>query len=92
MLACSGCVSAAAFASGRRLPTPAPYDGPHIDADAGLETEAGRITAGLAKRFSVPAEAVDVALRADSGIAYALVFLDAAAAVRLAAVDDVTAP
>lgn len=91
VLACSGCVTAAQFAAGGPPSPPAPYDGPHIDHDAGLETEAGRIRAGLAKRFGVPAEAVDVALRADSGIAYALVFLDATAALRLSSIDDVTA-
>jgi hypothetical protein len=92
VLACSGCVTASEFAAGR-MPSapPARYDEPHIDSDAALETEAGRIRAGLAKRFGVPAEAVDVALRADSGIAYALVFLDAAAALRLSSIDDVTA-
>lgn len=92
-LACSGCVTAQAFATGSVVAAPvtAPYDAPYVDSDAALETEAGRIKAGLAKRFGVDVEAVDVALRADSGIAYALVFLEPAAAVRLAGVDETAA-
>ena len=88
-LACSGCVTAQEFAAGILPATPAQtYDSPHIDSDAVLETELGRVRAGLAKRFGVDVEAVDVAVRADSGIAYALVFLERSAALRLAGIDE----
>jgi hypothetical protein len=60
-----------------------------VDDFAGIETEAGQVRAGLAKRFGVGSDAIDVVLRGD-GIAYALVFLERDVAVRLAGLD--TAP
>lgn len=88
VLACSGCLTAQQFAAGLTL-TPERHSPPafsDVDENAGLETEVGRVRAGLAKRFEVSSESVDVALRPD-GIAYVLVFLDRSTALRLARVD-----
>lgn len=91
IMACSGCVKATKFAAGIMTTTSTrPFDVPEIDVMAGLETQAGRVRAGVAKRFGVDMEAVDVALQGDR-IAYVLVFLDADVARRLAGIDNVTA-
>jgi hypothetical protein len=89
VIACSGCLTAADFAAGvLPQPPPAPLGMPEslVDDFAGVETEAGRVRAGLAKRFGVDGDAVDVVLRGD-GLAYALVFLERDVAVRLAGLD-----
>lgn len=95
VIACSGCLKAAQFAEGvqpqrARRPmvlTSPDGDDASIDDLAGVEAEIARIRAGLAKAFRVPAEAVDVAVTSTSGtpdVAYALVFLDADQARRVA--------
>jgi len=90
-LACSGCLTANEFAAGLfATPSELPTLDPRLDADATLDTEANRIRAALAKRFTVDPDAVDVAVKADDGIAYALVFLERDVALRLAAVDSTT--
>lgn len=94
VIACAGCLKAAQFAEGRLQPErprtpvlePTP-DGVLLDDLAGVEAEIARIRAGIAKAFRVPAEAVDVAVTSTSGapdVAYALVFLDADQARRVA--------
>jgi hypothetical protein len=89
IMACSGCLTATDFAAGIIAAPPdrtRTFDSPWVDDMAGLETKASQVRAGLAKRFGVDAEAVDVALRGDD-IAYAIVFLDGDVARRLAKVD-----
>ncbi len=93
VLACSGCLTAAEFAAGVLPSTPPPpprlpVDAPYLDEDAALETEGARVRAALANRFGVEPDAVDVVLRADSGIAYVLVFLERDVAARLARLDS----
>ena len=88
-IACSGCLKAAQFAAGPMLPAPRrgfmpSDDGVAIDELAGVEAEIARLRAGIAKAFRVPAEAVDVAITSDDDVAYALVFLDADQARRVA--------
>lgn len=84
-IACSGCVTAAAFAAGEFLTPPPAPEAPleFLDDLAALETEAARVRAALAKRLAVDVEAVDVVVRG-SDISHALVFLDRDAALRLA--------
>jgi hypothetical protein len=94
VLACSGCLKAATFAEQPLRPERAARpvfesteDGVMIDDLAGTEAEIARIRAGLAKAFRVPVEAVDVAVTSTTGqpdVAYALVFLDADQARRVA--------
>lgn len=55
-----------------------------VDVLAVAETEAAQIKAGLVSTFKVHPDAVDVAMSADNTVAYALVFLDADTARRLA--------
>ena len=89
VIACSGCVTAAEFAAGVVPQRPnAPLEMPEslVDEFAGMETVTGQVRAGLAKRFGVGSDAIDVVLRGD-GIAYALVFLERDVAVRLAGLD-----
>lgn len=94
-IACSGCVVAREFAqNGLSRPTPEEvsglsYDEPELVVDemGTVEAEAQRIVAGLAAKFRISSEAVDVAISAQSGraeVAYAMVFLDADTARRLA--------
>lgn len=85
VIACSGCLTAQEFAAGRLpdRPTRPVADGPVVDDMAGVETQAGRLRAGLANRFGVDAEAIDVALRG-AEVGYVLVFLDRETALRLA--------
>jgi hypothetical protein len=57
-----------------------------VDDLGSVEAEAQRIAAGLAAKFKVSLEAVDVAISAQAGrpeIAYAVLFLDAPTARRL---------
>lgn len=85
VMACSGCLTARAFAAGMvpAAATPAPTwtdDDVLVDLDAHVEAEIARIRAGLANRLGVSTEAVDVAITTSTGtpqIAYALVFVDA---------------
>lgn len=93
-IACSGCVVAREFAQ-NGLSRPVVVDAPGLPDDdpdlivdefGSLEAEAQRIAAGLAAKFRVSVEAVDVAISAQNGradIAYAVVFLDADTARRL---------
>lgn len=55
-----------------------------FDAYAGSEQNAARVQAGIATRFGVSNDAVDVVTDAFGRISYVLVFLDAATAERLA--------
>ena len=97
-LACSGCLTAARFAAegpGRPQRTtpviPPAEDGIILDDLAGIEAEIAQIRAGLAKAMSIPTEAVDVAVTSQTGVpevAYALVFIDADNARRLARLDN----
>ena len=85
VIACSGCLVAQDFAAGVLPDRPSSLrlaDGPVVDEIAGVETQAGRLRAGLANRFGVDAEAIDVALRGTE-IGYVLVFLDRETALRL---------
>lgn len=94
-IACSGCVVARDFAqNGPSRPSVAVATQPFVGDDSdflvddlgSVEAEAQRIAAGLAARFKVPLEAVDVAISAQAGrpeIAYAVLFLDASTARRL---------
>lgn len=99
-IACSGCVVAREFAqNGPSRPAVVEVAGLPVDDDEAIldeigtvESEAQRIAAGLAAKFSVSTEAVDVAISAQGSraeIAYAVVFLDAPTARRLS--NDLTA-
>lgn len=93
-IACSGCVVAREFAqNGLSRPAAVEVAGLPVDDDQAIldeigtvESEAQRIAAGLAAKFGVSTEAVDVAISAQGGraeVAYAVVFLDATTARRL---------
>lgn len=93
-IACEGCVIAEEFAKSGAPVARRVDDSPSLgslpdvmhDELGSVEAEAQRIAAGLAARFRVPTEAVDVAISAQgerAEIAYAVVFLDAATARRL---------
>lgn len=95
-IACSGCVIAREFAQNGPSGLPGASVGGGavsvadldlvVDEFGSVEAEAQRIAAGLAARFGVPVEAVDVAISAQGGgseVAYAVVFLDAPTARRL---------
>ncbi len=90
VIACSGCLVASDFEAGIFSSSDQPKKAVApflVDEVAGVETEAGRLRAGLAKRFGVVAEAIDVAVQGTE-IGYALVFLDKATALRLANSSD----
>ena len=85
-IACSGCLAAFQFAAGTipgRSLRPPVSDDPFVDDFASVEAKAAKVRAGLAKRFGVQLEAVDVAVDT-SDVTYALVFLDRDSATRLA--------
>lgn len=92
-IACSGCVVAREFAQSgpSRVPAAVEEELPDDDSEllfdefGSVESEAQRVAAGLAAKFGVPTEAVDVSISAIGGrpeIAYAVVFLDAETAKR----------
>jgi len=89
-IACSGCLTAIDFAAGN-IPGNAvrPVGGsePFVDDFASVEAKAARVRAGLAKRFGLDSEQVDVAVDM-SDITYALVFLDRDTAIRLSTALD----
>lgn len=94
-IACSGCVTAREFTqNGPSRPalakveeSPDPDDSDlFVDEMGTVEAEAQRIAAGLAAKFKISQEAVDVAISAQAGraeVAYAVIFLDAQTARRL---------
>lgn len=93
-IACSGCVVAREFAQNgpaRPLVADAGLEDDDLDLTpdefGSVEAEAQRVAAGLAARFGISTEAVDVAISARGGraeLGYAIVFLDADTAKRLA--------
>lgn len=94
-IACSGCVVARDFAR-NGLSRPVELvdaglvgDDLGVEADefGSIEAEAQRVVAGLAAKFGISTDAVDVAISAQGGraeLGYAIVFLDAETARRLA--------
>jgi hypothetical protein len=93
-IACSGCVVAREFAQNgpaRPLVADAGLEGDDLDLApdefGSIEAEAQRVVAGLAAKFGISTDAVDVAISAQGGraeLGYAIVFLDAPTARRLA--------
>lgn len=55
-----------------------------VDVLASAEADAARVRAGLAARFAVSNDAIDVVVDSGGNVSYVVVFLDAATALRLA--------